>query len=171
MSFRMKPWDCSLVSEGGAHSAADEDKHPNEAEDPNNKGDIEVVCHMPRHALGGISERARADSIILCEHKSTDNTEDNELEEADAESAVDGADSPSVSPGSNEHEKRVEADETVDNTHEGRDKSELRACLLAVDVTVIHHFNIILYEVLVEVLIAHFDISSDFNVKVPGTLS
>ena len=157
----MKPWDCSLVSEGGAHSAADEDKHPNEANDPNNKGDIEVVCHSPRHGSGGCKERATADSVILCYQKSTDYTEDNELEQAGEESAVNGADSPSVSPGSDEHEKRVKADNTVNNAHECCDQSQLRACLLAVDVTVIDQFYKILEEVLVQVLITHTDVSGD----------
>ena len=168
----MKPWECSLLwSEGGAHSAAEEDKHPNEANDPNNKGDIEVICHVPRHAFSGIEERTSTDSIILCEHKGTNDDEDNELEEANEESAVDRADSPSVSPGANEHEKRVEADKTVDNTHEGSDQSQLRACFLAVNVAVINQLNIILEEVFEEAFIAYSDISGNCDVNVVSTLS
>ena len=141
MSFRMKQWVCSLCSVGGAHSAADEDKHPNKANNPNNKGDIEVISHCPRHACGSVGQRASTDSVILCEHKGTNDTEDNELEEANEECAVDGADSPSVSPGSNEHEKCVDSDEAVDDAHQSCDEGKLGACLLTVDVTVIHHFN------------------------------
>merc|ERR1739844_446424 len=99
--------ECSFFirPEGGAHSAADEDKHPDEAEDPNNKRNVEVIGHSPGHASCRRCKRAGAHSIILCEQKGTDDTKDNELEEAGEEGAVDGADSPSVPPGSNEHEK------------------------------------------------------------------
>ena len=93
------------------------------------------------------------------------------FEEANEESAVDRADSPSVSPGANEHEKRVEADETVDNTHEGSDQSQLRACFLAVNVAVINQLNIILEEVFVEAFIAYSDISGNCDVNVVSTLS
>ena len=140
----MKQWVCcslAVGSESGAQSAADEDKHPNKANYPNNKRDVEVICHSPRHSLGCIKQWASTDSVILCEHEGADDTEDNELEQANEECAVDRADSPSVSPGSNEHEKRVEADKTVDDTHESSDKSQLGACPLAVDVTVIPQFN------------------------------
>jgi hypothetical protein len=122
---------------GGAQSTADEYKHPDEAEDPNNKCDVKVVGHGPGEGFGGSFERARAQSIILCEHEGADNTKNNELEEAGEEGAVDGADSPSVPPSSNEHEKCVETDDTVDDAHEGSDQSKLRSRFLAVDVTVL----------------------------------
>ena len=69
MSFRMKPWVCSLAvrSESGAEPAADEDEHPNKANYPNNKGDVEVICHVPRHTSGSVLQRASTDSVVLGE--------------------------------------------------------------------------------------------------------
>ena len=160
----MKQWVCSLTtiwSEGGAHSAADEDKHPNKASNPNNKGDVEVICHSPRHTSSCVKQRACTDSVSLCKQEGADDTEDNELEEASEESAVYGADSPSVSPGSNEHEKCVKANNTIGDAHESSNKGHLGACPLAVDVTVISLLNLSLKEVLVEVLIADSDVATD----------
>ena len=122
----------------------------NKANYPNNKGDVEVICHVPRHTSAGcVQQRASTDSVVLGESESADDTEDNELEHANKEGAVDGADSPSVPPGSDEHEKCIKTDETIDDAHESSDKGQLGACPLAVDVTVIHKFNDSLKVVLV----------------------
>ena len=68
-------------------------------------------------------------------------------------SEVDRADSPSVSPGSDEHEEGVEADKTEEGAHESGEESHLGASGLAVDVTVINHGDVVIEEVLVEVLV------------------
>ena len=93
------------------------------------------------------------------------------MEQANEEGAVDRADSPSVPPGSNEHEKCVKADETIDDAHESSDKGQLGACPLAVDVTVIHYLNESLKVVLVEATITYSDITKNLDVKVPSIVS
>lgn len=92
-------------------------------------------------------------SVVLGEEESGGGGEDGELEDAHEESAVDRADSPSVSPGSDEHEEGVEADKTEEGAHESGEESHLGASGLAVDVTVINHGDVVIEEVLVEVLV------------------
>ena len=140
--------ECSLLgSEGGAQSAAEEDKHPDEAEDPNDKRDVEVVCHGPGQAYGGRIQRACADSVPFCEQEGSDDTKKNELEEAGEEGAVDGADSPSVPPGANEHANGIDANNCVCNAHKNGHYCELRALGETVDITVFIKFYLLLQEI------------------------
>lgn len=132
---------CSLHSEGGAQAAADEDEHPDEAEDPRHEDHVEVVCHGPIEGITCVKHRSCANRVVLGEKAGADGDQDSKLEEASEHSAVDGADSPSVSPRSNKHKERVEADDAVGCTHQGGHHCELGALCLAVDVTIFIKLN------------------------------
>ena len=130
-----------IRSEGRAHSTADEDEHPNEADDPNDEGDVEVIGHGPQQWLGCRLERTGANGIGLCKQHGTCGNKNAELEEASEECAVDRANSESPPPSANEHKECVKADDSVTNTHESSDQGELRASFLAIYITVIHIVN------------------------------
>lgn len=91
--------------------------------------------------------------VVLGEEEGGGGGEDGELEDAHEEGAVDRAGSPSVSPGSDEHEEGVEADKTEEGAHEGGEEGHLGASLLAVDVTVVNHGDEGIEIVLVDVLV------------------
>jgi len=67
------------------------------------------------------------------------------LEQAENHGEVDGADSESVSPGANEHEKGVKADQAVNSAQKDSDERELRALGLAVNITVINQVNVVFH--------------------------
>jgi len=154
VSFLGTP-SCSLFTHGGAETAADEAEHSDEGGDPEAESHVEVVGHRPdvsrshcfRHGAG-------ADSIVFSEHHSAHGNESSELEQADAESAVDGADSSPCSPGADEHENSVQGDQSIDGAHKASDGGQLGALGLAVNIAILEQVNVVLQPVSVQVLIS-----------------
>lgn len=160
-----------LSSEGGAHAAADEDEHPDPAEDPGDEDGVEVVGHGPHEGVAGVGEGARADGVVLGEEAGAHGDQDGELEEAGEEGAVDGAHSPPPPPRADEHEEGVEADDAVGGAHQRRHHGELGALRLAVHVAVFHKFDQVLQVVLVEALVGDCDEAAEPQGSVPGWLA
>ena len=146
---------CSLFTHGRAETAANEAEHSDERGDPEAESHVEVVGHCPDVSLTHcFLHRAGADSIVFSEHHSANGNERSKLEQADAESAVDGADSSPCSPGANEHENSVQGDKSIDGAHEASDGGQLGALGLAVNIAVLHQVNVVLQQVSVQVLIS-----------------
>ena len=83
------------------------------------------------------------------------------------ESAVDRADSSAVSPGANEHEKRVQGNDTVRGSHQDGDDCEGRTTLLAVHVTVGREVDNGLSEILTQLAISPVEVACNSDVDVP----
>ena len=145
----------SLLTNGGAETAADEAEHSDERDDPEGESHVEVVCHCPHVTCAHcLRHRASADSVVFGEHHDANGNQRAELEQADAESAPDWADSGPPSPGADEHEDSIQGDKTIDCTHEASDGSQLRAISLAIDVAILEQVNIVLQEVFVQILVS-----------------
>lgn len=71
------------------------------------------------------------------------------MEQADEGGEVDGTDSESVSPGANEHEQSVKADQAINSAEKNSDQGQLRAPSLAVKVTVINQVDVVSHKVAV----------------------
>ena len=85
---------CSLLTNGGAETAADEAEHGDEGDDPHGTDHVEVVGHCPDVSVAHcFLHGAGADRIVFSEQHGSGGNESSKLEQADAESAVDGADS------------------------------------------------------------------------------
>ena len=152
---------------GGAHSAADERQHENQGHDPEVECHRDVVVHGPPEAGEGVGERAATDVVVLGEEHGAGDDGEDELEHASDEGAVDGADSPSVPPGTDEHEERVKSDDAEGGTHELSDDGETRAELLAVHVTVFLKVKERLLQVSSQLLLVPADLTTDSELNVP----
>lgn len=125
-------------SVSGAESTASEGEHGEEGDDPKAEGRVEVISHSPEpHFAHGALHRTSTDSVVRGEQKGASDAEDDELNQTGGKGAVDGADSPSVAPGADEHEERVECDDAIDHAHEAGNTCEVGARCLAVNVTVL----------------------------------
>ena len=153
-------WSVSL-----AETAAAEEHHSEEADDPEGEGHIEIIGHSPDHIVAiRLHHRAGADRVVFCEEQGTNNDRKDKLDETGSGSANDRAESPSVSPDTNEHENCVQGNNAVGGSHQTGDKSELRARLLAVNVTVLNQINPVFQKVTVEVLITPVHFTSDRDI-------
>ena len=88
------------------------------------------------------------------------------MEHADEGGEVGRADSPSVSPGADEHAKSIKADQEVYEAQETSDKRELRAFSLAIDVACLDSFEPISSEITVEIDIIPVVIVCDTDCRV-----
>ena len=135
-------------------AAAHKAEHGEEWGNPERECHVEIIRHCPdvcRVPDGGFSHRSRADSIVLGEHEATRSDKHRELEQADNTGEVDRADSPSVSPGANEHSKSVQAGKEVDEAQKTSDKSQLRALSLAINIAVLESIEPCFAEVTVHI--------------------
>lgn len=153
-----------LVGEVLAHADACEDEHEDPGEDPDEEGPVEVVGHGvgDSWAPGG-EEGSGADGVVGGEKHGGNDDEHDEGAEASADGAEDGADSPVGSPGSDEHEKGVEADKTVDETHEGGNGGHVGAGGLAINIAVLDHGDVVLEKILVKVSVVEVDLTAGGN--------
>lgn len=146
----MLDWRSLVWVPGRAHSAAKEDEGGEDCADPELESNAEVIRHSPSGiAWGSDRHRSAADVVVLGHKEDTGGDKDSELEQAGNECAVDGTDSPSVSPCSDEHKESVESNNAVGSTHKSSDERELRARLLAVHVTIFREVDLGLHEVIV----------------------
>ena len=152
----------------GAHAAADERQHKDQAANPQVEGHHKVIVHCPPEAFEGVGEGAGANVVVLGEHHSAGNNGEDELEHAGDEGAVDRTDPPSVSPGADEHEECVEGDDTEGGAHEDSDDGELGSSLLAIHVTVVVEVDEGLAEVSGQVLVGPVDSTTDNEINIPG---
>ena len=120
-----------------AEAAADEGNHEDTASDPEVESHGEIVVHGPSETIESVCQRSSANTVVPGEHHGSNDDVEDHLNEASNQGAVDGADSPSVSPGTDEHEERVKSDNSEGSSHEGCNYGELGATFLAIHVTVI----------------------------------
>ena len=105
--------ECSplaLVKANLPAGAIYEAQHGEERDDPEGECHVEVIRHGPDECAipnRCFSHGPCADSVVLGEHKNASSDENSELEHADDTGEVDRADSPSVSPSSDEHGESV----------------------------------------------------------------
>ena len=88
------------------------------------------------------------------------------MEQAEDSCGVDRADSPSVSPGADEHAKSVQTDQEVHETQETSDESQLRAFCLAIDIAILESIEPVLPEVTVHLDIIPLVIIGDADASV-----
>ena len=149
----------------GAEAAAAEEEHSEEGDDPEGESHVEIISHSPDHILTvGLDHRAAADGVVLGEEKGSDDDRKDELAQAGGESADDRAESPSVSPGANEHEEGIKTNETVGEAHEASDHGEVGSGGLAVDVAILDQINVVSEEISVKILISPVHVSTDGDV-------
>ena len=124
--------------------------------------------HGPSPASESGCHRSCADCVVLGEeHGTSDNCKD-ELKEAGDKSAVDRADSAPVSPGSDEHEERVETDNSESGGHENGDGSQLRARFLAVHITIFRDIGHGFKQIGRELLVVPVQAAFYFNFDIPS---
>jgi len=143
---------------GGAETAAAEEEHGEPAGDPEGEAPVEVVGDVPWEVHApSLVHRSGAHGVVLGEEEGSAGGKDSKLEDAHEQSAVDGADSPSVSPRANEHEQGVQTDQTEEGAHKGGEKGHLGALSLAVDVAIVNHGDPVIKVVSVNILVVVVD--------------
>ena len=143
---------------GGAETAAAEEEHGEPARDPDREAPVEVVSDVPWEVHApSLVHRSGAHGVVLREQEGGAGGKDGKLEDAHEQSAVDRADSPSVSPCADEHEQGVQTDQTEEGAHEGGKEGHLGALSLAVDVAIVNHVEPVLEVVSVNVLVVVVD--------------
>ena len=102
--------ECSVLGLVGRTEAADEEaEHQEDLGGPQADVGGVVISHGPHQSAGGRREGAHAEGrCVLAEEEGGGDDDDSELEQAGEDGEVDTADSPSVSPGTDEHEERIE---------------------------------------------------------------
>lgn len=159
-----------LAIPGGAETAAEETEHEEDSSNPEGHGHLEVVDHSPWECIASsFLHGATADGVVLGEHEDSGGDQDSELEEAGEEGAVDGAHSHSPSPGSDEHEEGVEANDTVGSAHEDASDGETGTSLLAVIVTVLPEIDLSLEEAKGDILVVDVEASVNFKVSLEAS--
>jgi len=150
----VSPRSFTGFSHGGAESAGEESEHRDELGNPESDSDIVVILHVPEKSVAGAGSSDHgltAEGGVLGEKHSGGDDEDNELEQAGAEVAVNLENSEVCSPGSDEHEESLELDSKDSEGVEQKNDSQLRAFGLAIDVTVVDELDNVLNEVSVDV--------------------
>ena len=153
-----------------AETAAAEEEHGEEADKPERERDVEVVSHRPNHVISvGLDHWSRANCVVLGEEERTGDSREDKLADTGDESANDRAESESVSPGAHEHEDGVDADDAVVCWHKRANKRQLGAALLAVNVTVLNHLNVIFEQIAIEILVTpvHWPTAFDPDIVAP----
>ena len=154
----------------GAEAAAAEEEHGEEGDDPEGESHVEIISHSPDHILTvGLDHRAAADGVVLGEEEGSDDDRKDELAHAGGKSADDRAESPSVSPGADEHEDGVKTNKTVGEAHEASDEGKVGSGGLAVDVAILDQINVVREEISVKILISPVHAST--NADVSGVLA
>jgi len=141
VSWRRVCSDVSLV--GRAHAEGEEEEHEEDLGDPHADVGSVVVGHGPHECAGGRGEGAGAEVHgVAAEEEGAGDDEDSELEDAGEQGAVHAADSVSVSPGTDEHNERVDNNDAEGGSVENGNDGETGAGCLAVDVAVLDKLNV-----------------------------
>ena len=147
-----------------APTAAEEDEECEPASEVEVGHGVHVVGHGPLDTLASSwREGSEAAQTELAEDHGSGDDKNGKLEDEDAESAPDGAQTAVAAPGANDHEESVETSETIGDGGESGSKGDLRALLLAVNVTLVNQLDVVGQAVDEQIFVVDVDFAAWHN--------